>query len=69
VANRSNEDIDKRNALIKEKVSAFPQVTVLDLAQYLQDECGNLATQYTIDGLHLSLAGYLRVAEQLKKYI
>ena len=35
----------------------------------LQDEQGNLQTQYTVDGLHLNDEGYQIVAGVLQKYM
>jgi len=44
-------------------------VTYIDLVPVFSDEKGKLNKKYSIDGLHLNGAGYLKWAEVIKKYI
>lgn len=65
---RSNETIQNINAQLQEYCKE-KNLTYIDLYAKLQDEQGNLQTQYTVDGLHLSDAGYQIVAEVLQEYL
>lgn len=65
---RSNETIQNINVQLKEYCKE-KNLTYIDLHAKLQDEQGNLQTQYTVDGLHLSDAGYQIVAGVLQKYL
>ena len=62
----------RRNAAIRElnqELSSLPGVTTIDLYSRLLDDSGNLAENYTTDGLHLSQEGYARLAEFLLPYL
>ena len=65
---RSNETIQNINVQLKEYCKE-KNLTYIDLHAKLQDEQGNLQTQYTVDGLHLSDAGYQIVAGVLQEYL
>lgn len=65
---RSNETIQNINAQLEEYCKE-KNLTYIDLYAKLQDEQGNLQTQYTVDGLHLSDMGYQVVAEVLQEYL
>ena len=65
---RNNEDIKE----INEKVEEYCQksdLVYIDLYDELDDDEGNLAEDYTEDGLHLSEEGYEVVTEKLKEYL
>ncbi len=59
---RNNRTIDKINHLFED---SFKDIVVLVDVSEFDDEFGDLRSEYTIDGLHLSLAGY----DLLKKII
>ena len=65
---RSNETIQNINAQLQEYCNE-EDLTYIDLYAKLQDEQGNLQTQYTVDGLHLNDAGYQVVAKVLQEYL
>ena len=65
---RSNEAIQNINAQL-EKYCKKKNLTYIDMYSKLQDEQGNLQTQYTVDGLHLNDEGYQIVAGVLQKYM
>ena len=65
---RSNATIQNINAQLQEYCNE-KDLTYIDLYAKLQDEQGNLQTQYTVDGLHLSDMGYQVVAEVLQEYL
>ena len=68
VLRRDNERIQNINRLLKEKIDQS-QYTYLDMYSKLVDENGNLALDYTYDGLHLSYKGYEVITENIKKII
>lgn len=65
---RSNEAIQNINAQL-EKYCKKKNLTYIDMYSKLQDEQGNLQTQYTVDGLHLNDEGYQIVAGVLQEYM
>ena len=65
---RSNEAIQNINAQL-EKYCKKKNLAYIDMYSKLQDEQGNLQTQYTVDGLHLSDEGYQIVAGVLQEYM
>lgn len=65
---RSNATIQNINVQLQEYCNE-KDLTYIDLYAKLQDEQGNLQTQYTVDGLHLSDMGYQVVAEVLQEYL
>lgn len=62
---RNNNDIQVLNRHLEEQLLA----EYIDLYPYLLDDEGNLADDYTTDGLHLSQKGYAIIAEHLKPYL
>lgn len=69
VGTRRNEEIQKLNALIQDESHKNEKVTYINLYPNLVDESGQLKKAYTIDGLHLSVEGYMQVTQQLIKYV
>ena len=63
---RSNKRINQLN--IKLKTAFTGVVTVIDI-QELNDEFGDLKSDYTIDGLHFSSAGYERLQQIVENAI
>lgn len=63
---RSNKRINQLN--IKLKTAFTDVVTVIDI-QELNDEFGDLKSDYTIDGLHFSSAGYERLQQIVENAI
>lgn len=62
---RKNKDIQSLNA----SLGTLPGVDVIDLYTLLLDGDGQLANEYTTDGLHLSQTAYERLAEALRLYL
>lgn len=65
---RKNQDID----LINQMLASFcinNDITYIDVATHLKDEDGNLKKEYTLEGLHLSYLGYLKITEIIQKYV
>lgn len=62
---RNNHDIQVLNRQFEGQLLA----EYIDLYPHLLDEEGNLADEFTTDGLHLSQKGYAIIAEQLKPYL
>lgn len=65
---RSNETIDELNSLLKDICNQYGCVYI-DVNSYLKDEYGNLKSEYSIDGLHLTPVGYEQVAKIITPYI
>lgn len=65
---RTNENIQKVNADLQ-TYAKENKLTYLDVASHLKDEQGNLRAEYTVDGLHLSDAGYQVVTSVLQKIL
>lgn len=62
----------RRNAMISSLnrlLSALPNVEFVDVYDSLLDKHGNLRSEYTIDGLHLSPLGYQKLSEKLQVYL
>ncbi len=68
IENRSNERIDIVNHQLKELTCELG-TQFWDLNSSMKDSTGQMQSDYTIDGLHLSEKAYSLWAEQLKKYI
>jgi lysophospholipase L1-like esterase len=47
-------------------VAEFPGVRFLDLGRHLVDASGNLRREFTTDGLHMNIDGYLAIREALR---
>ncbi len=63
-----NEDVDALNAKIKAFAEAKNLIYV-DVSSVLKDLDGNLDAAYTLDGIHINGAAYLKWAEVVKKVI
>ena len=66
---RTNEKIKAWNQAYQELASAYMQVEYVSAFEELLDQEGQLKSDYTTDGLHLSVAGYQVLSNTLKKYI
>ena len=66
---RTNEKIKEWNQAYQELASAYMQVEYVSVFDKLLDQEGQLKSDYTTDGLHLSVSGYQALSNTLKKYI
>ena len=64
---RYNKEIDFMNKFIKLVASRY-NATYIDLTKEFKSKRNSLNPEYTIDGLHLSLAGYDKYYELVSKY-
>ena len=65
VHNRSNESIRNINAELEANARYF-DYTYIDTFSALKDENGNLKKEYSVDGLHISRAGYAVMTKTIK---
>lgn len=65
---RSNDQIQKVNQGLRE-IAKEEKLDYIDLYSALKDDQGNLKAEYTVDGLHLSDAGYQVVQEIVEPYL
>lgn len=68
-AQRSNDDIINLNRMIENQVKAISGTTYIDLYSALCDSQGKLNSEYTTEGLHISIKGYQKITEVLLPYI
>lgn len=61
-----NARVVETNRRLKGLVEEFPGVRFLDLTGYLADAAGNLRREFTTDGLHMNIDGYLAIREALR---
>ena len=66
---RTNEKINAWNQAYQDLASAYMQVEFVPVFENLLDQEGQLKSDYTTDGLHLSVAGYQALSNILRKYI
>lgn len=66
---RTNGKIKEWNLAYQELASAYMQVEYVSVFDKLLDQEGQLKSDYTTDGLHLSVSGYQALSNTLKKYI
>jgi lysophospholipase L1-like esterase len=63
--NFNNARVIETNRRLKDLVGGFPGVRFLDLAGYLADAAGDLRREFTTDGIHINIDGYLAIREAL----
>lgn len=68
VGKRDNEKICRVNERLR-KIAAEKGIVYIDVYSHLTDATGNLRLEYTIEGLHLTTAGYRVVADILRPYV
>ena len=68
VGKRNNDDISRLNSILKTMADEM-EITYIDVYNHLVDESGNIKTEYTVEGLHLTIQGYSVVAGVLRPYI
>ena len=66
---RTNEKIKTWNQAYQDLASAYMQVEFVSVFESLLDQKGQLKSDFTTDGLHLSVSGYQALSSTLKKYI
>ena len=66
---RTNEKIKAWNQAYQDLASAYMQVEFVPVFENLLDQKGQLKSDFTTDGLHLSVSGYQALSNTLKKYI
>ena len=69
VGARTNELITRLNALIRREIENIRGAAYIDVYPGLADGNGDLAAPYTDDGLHLNLAGYIKLISLLEPYV
>lgn len=65
---RKNKDILELNKKYKELAGRYGAVFI-DLTDKLSDERGNLRSEYTFDGLHLTAQGYEATTKEIRKLL
>jgi len=68
VGKRNNTDISRLNDKLKILADEMG-ITYIDVYNRLVDGSGNIKTEYTVEGLHLTIQGYSVVADVLRPYI
>jgi len=68
VGKRNNTDISRLNDELR-NIADEMGITYIDVYSHLVDENGNIKTEYTVEGLHLTIQGYEVVAEVLRPYV
>ncbi|MDE6361789.1 MAG: hypothetical protein K2L53_02305, partial [Clostridia bacterium] len=65
---RSNAAIDELNVLLQDLCNQC-DCAYIDVNSSLKDQDGNLKSEYSVDGLHLTKEGYIRIASIITPYI
>ena len=65
---RTNEKIDAINDRLK-ILAKDKGITYIDINSHMKNAMGNLALDYTIEGLHISALGYCKLLDILKPYL
>jgi len=68
VRKRNNRDISRLNDKLKNMADEM-EITYIDVYSHLVDGSGNIKTEYTVEGLHLTIQGYSVVADVLRPYV
>lgn len=68
VGKRRNKNIIKLNDEL-EAYSKENNITYIDVYNHLIDDYGNLKSDYTLEGLHISFRGYKQITKVLKPYV
>ncbi|NLX76204.1 MAG: lysophospholipase [Clostridiaceae bacterium] len=68
VGRRNNEKICRVNEGLK-RIAQEKGVVYIDVYSRLIDETGNLKSEYTVEGLHLTVEGYRVCADVLRPYV
>lgn len=66
---RTNEKIKAWNQAYQDLASAYMQVEFVPVFENLLDQKGQLKSDFTTDGLHLSVSGYQALSSTLRKHI
>lgn len=66
---RSNEKIQALNQAYRQLANAYMNVQFIDLYDAFLDEKGQLRPDYTTDGLHLTISGYVALSKTLQEYL
>jgi lysophospholipase L1-like esterase len=61
-----NARVAETNRKLKELVAEFPGVRFLDLTPWIADASGSLRREFSTDGMHLNVDGYLAIRGALK---
>lgn len=64
-----NENIDRVNHAIRERLQDVPSATYVDVHDEFSDGNGGMKVQYSYDGLHLNSFGYEILTDKLNDYI
>ncbi|MEW4355144.1 GDSL-type esterase/lipase family protein [Streptococcus pneumoniae] len=66
---RRNQDIKAVNQAYQELAQSFVHLHYLDFYARFLDETGQLHPDFTTDGLHLSVEGYVELSRLLQEYV
>jgi lysophospholipase L1-like esterase len=67
--NRTTQSVCHLNELIKENSESIQNTTYLDIYHELSSQEGSIVKEYTVDGIHLSAAGYRKVSSFLAPFV
>lgn len=62
----SNDDVRGVNARLKELTAEFPPARFLDVTPELVDARGDLKPEFSKDGLHINVRGYLAIEDKVR---